>query len=328
MAKFAQYYIKFMHDAGCYEWEQRQNHLVELFDSEKSIEFSLGEGEMRKIYKHRVYHLNCAPNIIVMRFANNIDIPVEVDFEPAKAKNEPSCYVIIDNRDKLRSVAIQKRRSAFGSPSQVAKIMSQVIHKKLYNAYCYSFEILPEFYPEDLYQAWEKLQQHTAELRFGTPNMDADEVLRKVELLKTKGVEYFDDSLMQPLLSLAVEAKKANYKQRFTVLPEDKKTALWVDKSSVYIRNLVTMADALNEPVELITTEGATFRCFVDSEDINTDKIVCREFSTAQLEKLFKKHDKLGKPIEPEDRMTAEEEVVKMMNSMKHEVEDEENRVA
>lgn len=90
MAQFAHYYIKYKHDFAPYDWEKRQQHLGALFEKDESIEFSLGEGEERKVYKHQVYHLNCAPQIIVMRFANDIDIPVERDFQPAKAKDEPS----------------------------------------------------------------------------------------------------------------------------------------------------------------------------------------------------------------------------------------------
>ena len=113
MSRFAQYYSRFKHDAGAYDWEKRQLHLGTFFKEDDSIEFFLGEGEQRKVYKHRVYHLNCAPDIIVMRFANDIDIPVERDFEPAMAKDEPSCFVIIDNRENLRTVAIQKRMISY-----------------------------------------------------------------------------------------------------------------------------------------------------------------------------------------------------------------------
>ena len=45
MSRFAQYYIRFRHDAGCYDWEKRQQHLGALFERDESIEFFLGEGE-------------------------------------------------------------------------------------------------------------------------------------------------------------------------------------------------------------------------------------------------------------------------------------------
>lgn len=328
MSRFAQYYSRFKHDAGAYDWEKRQLHLGTFFIEDDSIEFFLGEEEHRKVYKHRVYHLNCAPDIIVMRFANDIDIPVERDFEPAMAKDEPSCFVIIDNRENLRTVAIQKRKKAFTNTRQVAKILSTVIFQQLYKEHCYSFEILPDYYPEDLFKVWERQQEHASAMRFGVPAMSTDEIMKKVEELKSKDRDYFDDSLMAPMLTWLLEAKKAKYKGQYTVMPEDKKTALYVDKTSPFMRNLLTMADALGEPVELVTNDGGTFRCFIDTEEDNTDKIVSHEFNDNFLEMLFKTKKKDGSKVEPEDRLKAEEEVLGLMNSMKHEVDDAEEEQA
>ena len=71
MSRFAQYYAKYKHDAGCYDWEQRQQHLGALFDKDESIEFYMGEGTDRKVYKHRVYHLRthrCLPPLCLVTF--------------------------------------------------------------------------------------------------------------------------------------------------------------------------------------------------------------------------------------------------------------------
>ena len=43
MSRFAQYYGKYKHDAGCYDWEQRQQHLGALFDKDKFTD----HGELR-----------------------------------------------------------------------------------------------------------------------------------------------------------------------------------------------------------------------------------------------------------------------------------------
>lgn len=85
MAQFAHYYIKYKHDLAPFEWERRQEHLAALFDENGNVEFFSGEGEERKVYKHKVYHLNNAPQIIVMRFANDIRILIELDFQPDTA---------------------------------------------------------------------------------------------------------------------------------------------------------------------------------------------------------------------------------------------------
>ncbi|MGN0258395.1 MAG: hypothetical protein ACI4CA_08510 [Bacteroides sp.] len=331
MARFAQYYIKYLNSFGAYDWELRQQHLGALFERDDSIAFGEGEpseaqqakGEhFAKTYNHRVYHLKNNPNIIVMQFANNIDIPVEREYKPAWAKDEPSCFVLIDNRENLRTVAIQKRKKAFGTPGQVARILTAELSAALYTKQCYSLEILPEYYPEDLYQLWERLQQHTCALRFSVPQMDADAILSRVEQLKMQGKEYFDDSLMAPLLQLALEAKKANYRHLYNVMPEDKDLALYVDKSSLFIKNLITLSRATEMPVELVTKDAGTFKCFVEADEENTDKIVCREFDANLLEQLFTKKKKDGEALQQGDITRIEGEILEMLNGMKHEAED------
>ena len=328
MSYFAHYYIRFAKEFAPYEWENRQDHLSSLFETNESITFTSDENGEQKVYKHQVYHLNCAPKIIVMRLANNIDIPIELDFKPDSAKDEPSCFVIIDNRDRMRTVAIQKRSKTRWTPDNVAKILTNNIAPILFRNYCYQFGILPEYYPEDLYKAWELLQQHTAALRFSTPDKSIAEIRALINELKAKKPQYFDDSLIEPLLQIAIEARKAKYKHFYTVMPEDRKAPLYVDKTSRFVRNLVTMSEAVGEPVELVTTDGAAFRCFVDSDADNTSKIVHREFDTRLLELLFDERDKDGNKIEPEDRITAEAKILEMMNSMKHVVRDEEEESA
>lgn len=350
MARFAQYYIKYNRNIASqnikerqiycnfdpYDWGNRQKHLAALFDNDESIEF--GEGvpseeqkacgkKYAKTFKHRVYHLQNNPNIIVMQFANSVDIPVEIDYQPAWAKDEPSCFVIIDNRENLRTVAIQKRKKAFYSPGQVARILADKIDKELNRERCYNVEILPEFYPEDLFQAWEKLQQNVCELRFGVPEITPDEILKKVVELRELGKDYYDDSLMTALLQIALEAKKAKYKYFYKIMPEDKKIALYVDKSSVFMKNLVTLSRAMNMPVELVTKDAGTFKCFVETDEDNTDKIVCREFDANLLEQLFTMKNKEGNQLERGDIMRIEGEIVEMLNSMKHDSDDNEGEL-
>lgn len=324
MAKFAQYYIKYHNEPGSYDWDDRQKQLSHYFEKDDSIEFSSGdEGKGKKIYNHRVYHLACNPDIIVMQFANSIDIPIEKNYQELTARDEPSCFVIIDNRANLRTIAIQKRKRAFSKPDQVAKILSTNLSDQFYHDKCYTMDILPEFYPEDLFEAWSKLQMNIQAIRFGVPEMTCEEIMQKVELLKSQGKEYFDDSLMAPLLQLAFEAKMAKYRHFYTVAPDDKKMALYVDKSTAFMKNLITMSRASGMPVELVTNEGASFRCFVDADEDNTDKIVYRELNSDSLEQLFSRRKKNKEPLNDDDINTIEQNVVEMLNTMKHDVEDD-----
>lgn len=224
-------------------------------------------------------------------------------------------------------MAIQKRKKAFGNPSQVAKIVGDRINELLYKEYCYSIEILPEFYPEDLFKTWSKVQSNAQALKFSFPEMEKDEILEKVSQLKKENKEYFDDSLMPALLEMALEAKKAQYKQQYTVMPEDKKTALYVDKTSVFMKNLLTFSSAIGEPVEIVTSDAGTFRCFIETDEDNTDKIVCRVFDANQLEHLFTKRNNEGEQLDESAIKTIEDNIIEMLGSMKHEVDEEEKEL-
>lgn len=334
MARFATYYFRYDHELGPYEWEKRQEHLAALFDKDDCITFGDGEPSEEqkrnhipyaKVFNHRVYHLKINRNIFVMQFANSIDIPVESKFEQTIVKDEPSLFVIVDNRKDIRTVAIQNRRKAFSAPRKVAQIMENQICSALFGKYCYSVKLLPEFYPADLFKAWHELQQNSQSLRLVLPDtIDADEIMQKANELKDK--DYYDNSLMPMMLQLALEAKKAKYRQPFTVMPEDKKNALYVDKSTIYMKNFITLASASGAPVDLITSDGAVFKCFVEPEEDDSDKIVHRKFDESLLEMLFKGRKANGEKAGEDEMAKVEADIVEMLNGMKHTSEDIEKK--
>lgn len=53
MAKFAQYYLEYLKDNmfADEEWAERQKHFGAYFESNESIDFSLGEDEGRRTYR-------------------------------------------------------------------------------------------------------------------------------------------------------------------------------------------------------------------------------------------------------------------------------------
>lgn len=338
MAKFATYYFQYIHDLAPHDWVNRQKHLAALVAQDSNIVF--GEGTpteeqqaqgmpYNRVFEHRVYHLKCNPDIILMQIANSIDVPLENNFEQKVVKNEPSLFVIIDNRQGVRTIAIQNRRKAFSAPQRVADLLAEKIDNILFTNYCYSLKIKPDYYPKDLFKAWEQQQRNAQAMQFSsTYEMPDDEILRKVQSLKKEGKDYFDDSLIPSILAMATEAKKAKYKQKYRVMPEDKKTALYVDKTTIYMRNLLTLARVTGEPVEIVTNGGTTFRCFVESDEENTDQIVHHSFDDQLLEMLFKGKRADGQKAELDDINKAEAKIVELLNDMKHpseDVEEEEN---
>ena len=327
MTKLADFYIKYKHDFAPYDWENRQSHLAALFTSDDGIIF--GEGEpseeqqeqgipYAKIFNHRVYHLESNPNIIVMQFANSIDIPVEIHYENSLAKNEPSCFVIIDNREGMRTVAIQNRRKAFSAPKRVADIMTGKLNEVLFGKYCYGVEILPRYYPEDLFLTWARLQNVTNNMLFSPPDMSEQEVMERLDDFKRQGKEYYDDSLIPAMLQMAAAAKEDKYFHGWNVHRGDLHTAIYLDKTSTYMKNMLTLSRATNTPVKLVTMDGATYHCFVDSDEVNTDKIVHKELDENHLELLFTGKKKDGEKAEHTDIEKAETGIVEMLNEMKN----------
>ena len=327
MTKLADFYIKYKHDFAPYDWENRQSHLAALFTSDDGIIF--GEGEpseeqqeqgipYAKIFNHRVYHLESNPKIIVMQFANSIDIPVEIHYENSLAKNEPSCFVIIDNREGMRTVAIQNRRKAFSAPKRVADIMTGKLNEVLFGKYCYGVEILPRYYPEDLFLTWARLQNVTNNMLFSPPDMSEQEVMERLDDFKRQGKEYYDDSLIPAMLQMAAAAKEDKYFHGWNVHRDDLHTAIYLDKTSTYMKNMLTLSRATNTPVKLVTMDGATYHCFVDSDEVNTDKIVHKELDENHLELLFTGKKKDGEKAEHTDIEKAETGIVEMLNEMKN----------
>jgi len=191
MARFATYSIKYRREPGCYDWQDRQQHLADLFAPESRMSFgegkpsdeqkAKGQTHARK-FNHRVHHLKCNHNIIVLQLANSIDVAMENQFETVNRRDEPSEFVIIDNRKGIRTVAIQNRKKAFSAPRKVADILQQEISTRLYKDHCYTIEIMPEYYPEDLYKLWEMRQRDIQLLRFSSPQkMEEKEVIQKAE---------------------------------------------------------------------------------------------------------------------------------------------------
>lgn len=329
MAKFAKYYIRYILDAfEPHQWEKRQQHLAALFKSDESIIFSTTQGEVQKVFNHRVYHLAVNPSIVVMQIANCIDIPIEKHYEQETTRDEPSCFVIIDNRSNLRTIAIQKRKKAFSGTQQVAKIMRRCISEKLYHDHCYLMEILPEYLPEDLFFAWEQLEAHATGMLFNHPEMRKEEIIKNIELLKQQHKPYFDDSLMGSMLEMDAALKEAGYKQLRTVLPNEAKSILHVDTTSRVMKNLLTLSSATNTPVDLKTKDGGTFRCFIENDEENTDKIMCGNYDSSLLEQLFSQRNKDGEKLDSCEIEKIESSIVELMNGMKHELKvDDEVRV-
>lgn len=309
MAKFSHYYLKYkLDDIFAQEHKaERQKLFGEMLEKDDSISFILGEDENKKHYKHMVKHLRLNHDIIVMRIANDSKKDVIQDFKKMSVRHEPPCYVIIDNREHCRRVAIQRNKDAWASTDSVAKVMTTVLDKALRRSCYIGISMHPQYYPKDFYKAWRMHQHHTSRLWFGLTEGEIPQSFRTEPQT--------DDTIMGFALEVNEELQRKKYRTELVLSPAQKDVPLFVDEDSVYIRNLVNFHALTGSPIVIETSDGARFTCFIDDED-DSANIITSEMDRNILDILFGEADG--------DVATAESKVMEFVNRMKYEVDDNE----
>ena len=316
MAKFAQYYLEYLKDNlfADKEWAERQKHFGAYFESNEGIDFSLGEDEDRKTYKHDVYHLSTNKDIIVMRIANVKTKEVIQDFKTVAVRHEPPCFVIIDNRDRCRRIAIQRNRESFSTTDSLRKIIQEVLNKRMTADHFMGLKLHPQFYPRDFYKAWRLRQYTTSCIRFNI----SDGLLPD----NFEGEELDDQSIMNFAIKLNEEENRKKYRSVLELNPAGDVPFLAVDESSTYIRNLVKFHAQTGASIEIVTNDGSRFTCYID-DDEESDSIVTNEIDTEYLDVLFLDEDE-KKDEEIRKKITdSEKELVEFINKMKLEADEE-----
>ena len=309
MAKFSHYYLKYeLDDIFAQEHKaNRQKFFGEMLEKDDSISFILGKDENKKHYKHMVKHLRLNHDIIVMRIANDSKKDVVQDFKKKSVRHEPPCYVIIDNREHCRRVAIQRNKEAWASTDSVAKVMATVLDKALRRSCYIGISMHPQYYPKDFYKAWRMHQHHTSRLWFGLTEGEIPQNFRTEPQT--------DDTIMGFALEVNEELQRKKYRTELVLSSTQNNTPLLVDEDSVYIRNLVNFHALTGSPIVIETSDGARFTCFIDDEK-DSANIITSEIDRNILDILFGEAEG--------DAATAESKVMEFVNGMKYEVDDNE----
>lgn len=280
MAKFSHYYLKYkLDDIFAQEHKaERQKLFGEMLEKDDSISFILGEDENKKHYKHMVKHLRLNHDIIVMRIANDSKKDVIQDFKKMSVRHEPPCYVIIDNREHCRRVAIQRNKDAWASTDSVAKVMTTVLDKALRRSCYIGISMHPQYYPKDFYKAWRMHQHHTSRLWFGLTEGEIPQSFRTEPQT--------DDTIMGFALEVNEELQRKKYRTELVLSSAQNNTPLFVDEDSVYIRNLVNFHALTGSPIVIETSDVARFTCFIDDEE-DSANIITSEMDRNILDILF-----------------------------------------
>ena len=353
MSKFAQYYVTYRDDNlfAHLEWKKREELLAEFLASDDGVQFAdkpqnetestdgnNDEPKKRvKIYRHKIYHLATNERIIVMRIANVKIIPIEKDFKPESVEHYPSVFVIFDTRPGCRRVAIQKLSTSFSNTDQVAKILQKTLGDQMVSRHQIGLEMRAQRYPMDFYRLWRAQEHHTARLKFyldpealrdamgsetpGSKFQDSGSKVQDSSDMKAGACDDQELGVVSYIYGLEASSRQSGYRTALEVEPLKKGAIMMVDETSDYIRNLATYSAATATPIELITSDGASFECYINTDMMSDDKIVCAEFDTMHLEALF---DELQ---DPDSRKSAEMKVVEFLNGMKYVVDEKEKEV-
>ncbi len=317
MAKFAQYYLEYLKDNLFSDegWAERQKHFGAYFETNQSIDFSLGDDESKKTYKHDVYHLSSNKDIIVMRIANDKTKEVIQDFKTVFVRHEPPCYVIIDNRDRCRRMAIQKKKDSFSKTESLKKIIQEVLNRRMLADCSIGIRLHPQFYPRDFYKAWRLREYTTACLRFN--------ISEGVLPASFGGEDLEDQTIMEIAIRLNEEETKKKYRSVLELNPPEDKPFLEVDYNSTFIRNLVKYHANTGASIDIVTNDGSRFSCYID-DDEESNTIVTNEIDTEYLDALFPESGDYDDEEVRNQIAAAEKELVAFVNKMKV-VADEEN---
>lgn len=310
MAKFAQYYLEYIKDDlfSNLDWDRRQDFFGAYFESDSSIDFYRGEDDSRKTYKHDVYHLSANKDIMVVRIANDKTKEVIQDFKTVSVRHEPPCFVIIDNRDRCRRIAIQKNKESFNTTDSLKKIIQEVLDSKMRADHNIGLELHPQFYPRDFYEAWKLRQYSTSCIRFNLCTGDLPE--------NFDGEDLDDRSIVDFAIKLNEEETKKKYRSVLELNPPSGKPFLEVDYSSVFIRNLVKFHASTGSSIDICTNDGSRFTCYID-DDGESDNIVTNEIDSTHLDALFPESGDYENEEVRKQITAAENELVEFINKMK-----------
>lgn len=337
MAKFAQYYSYFIKDLfGESEWNRRQQHFGALLEDEDSITFSEKpksdekQEKKIKIYKHKIYHIRENKDIIVMRLANVKLIPIEKDFKSEQIEHYPSVFIIIDNRENCRRVAIQKLSTSFSTTDQVAKILQSILGDAMKKQYNIGLELRAQRYTKDFYQMWKQHENSTTSIKFCiSPNEESNaRMMAMQQRAMLSGIESADtfskgenNTVMGYIEGIQQESNRYGYSSSIEVMAQQRGQVMKVDETSEYIRTLAKYCSATATPVVLCTNDGGSFECFIDTDLNSNDKIITKEFDASYLEALF------DSQLEDSKRKNCETKVIELLYNMRFEVDNNEKEV-
>ena len=144
------------------------------------------------ISKHEdVYLLRINNRVMRSIVAASGEVNGFTNYEEQQIESNPYCYVVIDNRESICQLAIQKN-SAFGDPKHVQKILQENLHEQLNSLFPIDLEISPKVRTSKI---WEFCQAQCSEngdaitrISFNFPNQKKIMAANRIDTKYLKGM--------------------------------------------------------------------------------------------------------------------------------------------
>lgn len=129
--------------------------------------------------------------VMIFKMENLKDEEFPWNFGVARHQIGPNCHVIIDNRDDMQHIAIERKREAFSSPNVVKNILNATL-KPLLKKEGLLFDINPQFQPKEFWEYIEAERMYgIKEIRFYFPYPNLPAISDKYgEYMKQVGLDY------------------------------------------------------------------------------------------------------------------------------------------
>ena len=154
----------------------KQELLAELFLAESKLKFARfranGDGEGRQ-FEHMI--VAQSGGIIVMRLANTTQQVHEKKFNRWTEEDQPSLYVLIDNRKDKQIIAIENRPQAFSETETVAHIMEETFNRRLWSKRL-QVQINAKYRTREFWDVVSEYEQGIASVTFKFPYPNLPEI--------------------------------------------------------------------------------------------------------------------------------------------------------
>ena len=150
-------------------FEKKQELFGSFFNMKNEMKFSRKNQQFEHIVVAQ------SEGIIVMRLANNTQQVHELNFNRWKEEDQPSLYVLIDNRKDKQVIAIENRTQAFSDTKTVADIMQDTLNHYLFG-HRLELSINAKFHTHEFWDVVREYEQGIASVTFKFPYPNLPEI--------------------------------------------------------------------------------------------------------------------------------------------------------